>query len=576
VAGPICLRLLFIHSWKGFSLAEWYMREAAARAKVRIEVRGLALPADGVPPDDRLVRTLACWRPTWVGFSCHYWSAAAFVASASVVKHLCADTRVVLGGPQVASIEAAAAVLEKHRNIDFIIRGRGDEALPRLLEHDVDPEAVRRETIPGLSYRTENGLRHSPESLAPPRARGPIFHRANRELTEHLLHLSEASYETLTGCRCRCRYCVYPTGKVVTLDDDMVMSELAYLCDLGVPHLRVCDAHFGGTAGRAKKLLRHLARVNRRTSVKIYPDVRHVDEEYVSLVEAAGAEVTSIGIQSTNPECLKRVRRPVAHDAQREIEVLLGAFPTIPADLIVGLPGDTLDGLSDTFRDVLALGFSRVNLFRLHLFPGSELGADPAAHFDPGKTTATEHGQVLSSPRFPVSVQQDVAHLCYAMELAAPLVRTRALSGSPSRIFDALVEKVQPEALLDLHAVMYPFHPERLLSQWSSLVEKLASLADLDEAARDALVVDLVEYLRVECAARRCDRLEWEDGERRRVVSQVLVPLRRDAFLSWSLRVARVEQVSRAPSMPTAQDVLLVGPESEARGPEARQLGGAG
>ncbi len=555
------MRFLFVHAWRGFSLAEWYLREAlSAHRSIPVEVRSLDLPPDGVPPTDCLERTVTAWRPDLVGFSCHYWSRDAFLEAAARVKHLEPQTRVVLGGPQVGSVSSAAAALERQPAVDFVVRGPGSEALCALVTTLGDPSGAGPDRIGGLSYRDGARLVHNAEVETPPPSRGPIFHHGNRLLTEQLGHVREASYETVTGCRSRCLYCVYPDGALAPLDDDLVMGELAYLCAVGVPHVRICDAHFGGSAGRAKKLLRHLASVNRRSSFKIYPDLRHIDAEYLDLVEAAGAEITSIGIQTTNRESLKRIRRRPNHEHRAAIELILQTFPATPADVIVGLPGDTPEGLGRTFRDVLGLGFSAINVFRLHVFPASDLGRDPAAHMGSGKTTCTVSGQVLSSPGFPVESQAYVTQQCHAAELAAVLQRTREWARRLDReLFDELTERLSTDRLLYLHDALFPFNPERTVHRLVALREEIATLLCSHPEARDQVTADVVEHLRRQCRARRCDRLEWDAGDHRRVVAKVLLALDAGGYWLWDLARARVERVSgQAHRTDSAQGLLVI------------------
>jgi len=490
------MKFLFVHNWQGFSLAEWYLREAiSSHCNVSVSFRSLDLPSCGIPANDFLPRIISTWKPDVVGFSCHYWSFFSFIEAASWVKHLNPEARIILGGPQVNSIDMAQSILSKYQDVDFIIRGSGEEPICRLMEGIAGNQKF--EKIPGLSYRTPELIQHNSSSSGSPWKRSLIFSRENKELTDQLYPLSEVSYETVLGCRSRCLYCVYPTSKFEFVDDDMVQSELSFLCDLGIQHIRICDSHFGGSKERAKKILHRLRKVNRRSSIKIYPDLMHIDPEYVELIQDAGAEVTSIGIQTTNRKSLKMIRRQAMHDYQEAIELILNEFPNVPVDLIVGLPGDNLEGLKQTFRDVLDMGFSTVNIFRLAVFPGTPLAKDESTYFGGDAVVHTSHGQVLSSPVFPSGIQKEVVDLIHALEIASPLVRTReclSRSSSSLNLMDS-ISQLDSESLLEVWMSVASFNPAKLRSRFDEVIEKIAKIIGDRPEIRNALKLDLDDQL---------------------------------------------------------------------------------
>jgi radical SAM superfamily enzyme YgiQ (UPF0313 family) len=487
------VRFLFVHAWHGFALAEWYLRSALRSAcGVEVSFQSLDLPPHGVPASDGLVRVVSSWQPDVVGFSCHFWSLPAFLDAAAAVKLLLPDAKVVLGGPQVGSRAAAEAVLTRCPAVDFVVRGPGEEALCRLAEclaAGAAPDAV-----PGLSRRSEDGTLCHAAAVAGGRQRGPIFEPGNVELTRALGEVREVSYETLAGCRLRCAYCYYPSRSFELLDDELVRAELKFLCAQRVPDIRICDTHFGGTAARAKSLLRLLREANQRSRVWIYPDLAHVDDEYLGLVRDAGAEIVSIGIQSTDPQVLARVRRPSLAGQREAIRLVLRSFPRVPADVIVGLPGDDLETLERTFGDVLDLGFSAVNVFRLMLFPGTALEEEPAAFYEDEAPVVSAQGQVLFSGGLHRADQAAVAGLAGALEVMAPLSHTRVHLagrglGNPLR----LAMRLEPERLLELSRALAPESRGAVGRRAAGIIDTLAPVLGDGDGVRDCIALDLAE-----------------------------------------------------------------------------------
>lgn len=410
------MNILFVHSWQGFSLAEWYLKYALKENfRGKINFHSVDLPGTEIPANDKLPRSLFYHNPALVGFSCYYWNIDYFINASHWIKSVRPDIKIVFGGPQVRSVKAAENILRDNGEVDFVIRGEGETALCWLAGEIASGKTGNSDKIPNLSYRSGNTIRHNPE-IRSVTTRGPVFCRANRELSEKISTLDEVSYETVRGCYEKCAFCFYPTTRYGIVDDELVFSELSFLCDQPIRNLRICDTHFGGNAERAKRILRHLAFRNKDITIRIYPDINHIDDEYIDLVKASGSRITSISIQSTNLDALKIIGRKAVHMQTSRIKLVLEKFPDVPADLIIGLPGDSVKGLEQTFNDVLELGFSRVNLFRLMLFPGTAMYENRSDFFKEENLTVSSTGQVITSSDFPPGVQQELSRMIFEME----------------------------------------------------------------------------------------------------------------------------------------------------------------
>jgi len=380
-----------------------------------IEFQSLDLPCTEIPANDMLPRTLFYYNPSLVGFSCFYWNIGYFIHASQWIKSVRPDIKIVFGGPQVRSVKAADKILRENGTLDYVIRGEGENALCRLAGDIASGKSGNSENIPNLSYRSGNIISHNPETRSVT-TRGPIFCMANKELSEKISMLDEVSYETVRGCYEKCAFCYYPSTRYGIIDDELVLSELSFLCNQSLRNLRICDTHFGGNAERAKRILRHLASRNNGITIRIYPDISHLDEEYLDLVQASGSRITSISIQTTNLNALKIIGRKAVHNQGSRIKLVLEKFPEVPADLIIGLPGDSIKGLEQTFNDVLELGFSRVNLFRLMLFPGTQMYENRSLFFKEENLTVSSTGQVITSSDFPPGVQQELSRMILEME----------------------------------------------------------------------------------------------------------------------------------------------------------------
>jgi radical SAM superfamily enzyme YgiQ (UPF0313 family) len=487
---------LFVHSWQGFCLAEWYLREALFSVfGNRVQFVSVDVPSHGIPANDILLRAVSVMQPDLVGFSCHYWSIGSFLESARDIKVLVPQAWIVLGGPNVSSPSYAEDLMQKHAAVDCIVQGRGEEALVELINARMNGHSLS--SVSSITYRegtTIHGREPAKEQI---RQRGMIFCEANTELKSNLPYFQEVSMETLSGCRSSCSYCVYHGNTYRVHDDDRVLSEMAFLLKNHVPIIRINDSYFGGTAKRAKKILLFAAQHNTHSVIKLYPDVSHIDEEYLGLLADAHAEINSIGIQTATPEALRLANRSDLLQQSATIRRILSRFPHIPADMIIGLPGDTSEGCRKTCRAILDLGFRSVNINVLRVFPGTALYSDCARYFQ-GPLALSYDGQFVASDSFPNSESQTLCRNLCALEIGCACVRTRACllkrGGKESEVIDMLL-RMDDRRLFNLRTLVAARHKLRDRTAYLPEEEMPSLSAADDEELETAFHKDIQETL---------------------------------------------------------------------------------
>ena len=489
-------------------------------------------------------RALVSWEPDFVGYSCHFWSIEAFIEAARWAKILLPRARTVLGGPQVCSNTVANHILRTHEQIDLVIRGAGEQPLLNLLAAG---SAQNLDGVPSLSFRQKGGVMHNVLLGNPKWTRGPLFTADNPELGKELSNLFVASYETLRGCRNRCSFCQNASGQLSLLDADLVEDELAYLCGFQIPHLRICDSHFAGSAERAKRIFRCLSRVNRGSSIKISPDLEHVDLEYLSLAREANASMTSIGLQTATPKALRAIERRGVDDSIQKLELLLQYFPETPVDLIVGLPGDDLDGLKNTSKRVLDLGFGNVNVFRLAALPGTKIFENLPQSLGGGCPLLASTGEILHSEAFPVSQSGDVAKLVHALNIAATLRRTRkALDGEP-HILDRLLA-IDSIEIYEIHETMLHSGPGRFFADFGVILERLVNAIGKEPKMVDSITIDLVHLLFESCRQKHIDCIIHVISGKPSPVMHLVVLLHDSRSMVVDLASPKLEEYNGIPS----------------------------
>ena len=179
-----------------------------------------------------LTRTLRRIKPGLVGLSAMAWQFETCTKIARLIKHLCPDTKIVIGGYHATLMSDEIASSDDARWIDFMIRGEGEEACRRLVNALEGGDRI--EQIPSLSYKTKDGWVHNawqgPLDLS--KLKLPV--RDKRRLTwgYHILYSKIELLETSRGCTRGCNYCsmkhmygrnfrTYPIERVMADLDDI-------------------------------------------------------------------------------------------------------------------------------------------------------------------------------------------------------------------------------------------------------------------------------------------------------------------------------------------------------------------
>ncbi len=112
-------------------------------------------------------------------------------------------------------------------------------------------------------------------------------------------------------------------------------------------------------------------------SIEANPD--SCDRQFLEAARDAGIDRLSLGVQSLNDEELRSVGR--VHNARQAVGAveLAGSlgFPSISADLIVGLPGQTWETLHESLIGVTQLGVKHISVYCLALEEGTPLAEAP-------------------------------------------------------------------------------------------------------------------------------------------------------------------------------------------------------
>lgn len=189
-------------------------------------------------------------------------------------------------------------------------------------------------------------------------------------------------YVHLPFCRVRCSYCAFAVSTDLRLEDAYGEALLREIETRGATG--AADTLFwgGGTPSRssAEWLGRIDAAIRRRfdlapgAEVTLEANPEDVEEASVAGWKRLGVNRLSVGVQSLHDAELVPLGR--IHGRERALEALAIAVASglrASADLILGLPGQTLRSSIESVDGVLASEIGHLSMYMLDLEPGSAL-----------------------------------------------------------------------------------------------------------------------------------------------------------------------------------------------------------
>ena len=322
--------------------------------------------------DAALADYLARDEPAVVGLSLYLWNSERSLHIARELKRRSPNTLVVIGGPEV---EADNIYILEQEGFDLAVSGEAEEVFSEILSGVVRGEVSGN--IPGIALRASGSPARFSRSA---RAELPLSQFPSPYLANVLKISPERSVllETARGCRSRCSFCFYShrSPAVRTLEIEEIARRVEKLKAGGAREIFILDPMFNQRSDFTS-VLEALAAINRDRALTFFAEIRaeKLTARQMDLLARAGFTRLEIGLQSVNRSTLKRAKRGGDPRKVAEAAVRLkerGIAPIV--DLIVGLPGDTLEDVLGGVDFLQTFGLrEEVQLMPLSVLPGTTL-----------------------------------------------------------------------------------------------------------------------------------------------------------------------------------------------------------
>lgn len=265
----------------------------------------------------------------------------------------------MMGGPHVSF-----AIHETFRScpeLDLIVRGEGEETLQELIP--VITERKAWEDIKGIAFQKDGAVvTTEPRDLICDLDSLPLPARHLLPVSRYLALGYPVSIITSRGCPNKCIFCL---GRRMVgfrgrfRNPGLVLDEIEHILSLGFTRINVADDLFTANKARVKELCDEIRRRGVHFGWSAFARVNTVDLETLKTMREAGCDCVSFGIESGDPDMLKRIRKGITLDQARAAVACCKDADVLPhASFMVGLPGETRETLRRTQEFANELGIA--------------------------------------------------------------------------------------------------------------------------------------------------------------------------------------------------------------------------
>jgi hypothetical protein len=294
-------------------------------------------------------------KPDIIGIGVYIWNATEVRELIHIIKKVSPQTIIILGGPEVTYLPFRV----NFDDADYIIQGEGDLAFYKLCRdilNAVPNERIIKMTMPNLK---EIEL--------------PYDYYTDDDIKNRYIYV-----EISRGCPFECEFCLSSMDeKVRAFDLDKVLAAFESLWQRGARNFKFVDRTFNLNMKAANRILDFFLAKKPPyfAHFEVIPD--HFPASLREKIKSFphGALQLEIGIQTLNLEIANNISRQLKLDKIKDNISFLENETTahIHLDLIVGLPGETLESFGRNLDELMSMSSCEIQIGILKKLSGTHI-----------------------------------------------------------------------------------------------------------------------------------------------------------------------------------------------------------
>jgi len=312
-----------------------------------------------------IAETLLAREPKIIGFGIYIWNVEETTEVITAIKRIRPEIKIILGGPEVSYETEGQPIVEL---ADHVITGEADlkfaEVCRQLLDH-----------TPHSALRTPQFPKIIPAELPEfSRLALPYDFYTDADIAHRIIYV-----EASRGCPFTCEFCLSSLDiPVRQVPLDKFLTAMQKLLDRGLKQFKFVDRTFNLNIAVSKTLLEFF-RARYQPGMffhfEMIPDRLPAELREVIAKFPPGSLQFEVGIQTFNPEVGALISRRQNYERLAENFNFLRRETSvhIHADLIVGLPGETLESFAAGFDQLIALGPQEIQVGILKRLRGTPI-----------------------------------------------------------------------------------------------------------------------------------------------------------------------------------------------------------
>lgn len=273
------------------------------------------------------------------------WSEAMIKHAITWIKANVAYSYLVLGG-HYSSIKYQH-IFDTHPEVNYVIIGDGETALPLLLKRLLGNPGCDLADIPNLAYLENAALVKTKTKYEALEDMPKVGYKGK---------FDRLSYESVRGCAYGCKFCTWDAGikcfryksaKKILRDCEEYMQEN------GISRIEINDSTFLFPFSRIPELLDGFERLGLHWKAHCRSDVPFTDE-LIEKLNRSNCDILQIGFESMTDRILKNMSKKTTVAQNRFTnEILKKTNVDTVVSFIVGFPDETEDEFSNTSNYII-------------------------------------------------------------------------------------------------------------------------------------------------------------------------------------------------------------------------------